>query len=246
MGTSKLIDLRDCENPEYQRIYREMEQIISEMHSRLGRILIRILNPDAPILPIWSRRWEWPWAVLNGDVHRGMRVLDGGCGGSPLLPYLAKREVECYGVDSGAQEAKQTWQDKILLACGVRYQSGFQDGRLPGFPPIVFRKEALESMSFGDAFFDRIFCISVMEHISVENQARAVKEMALVLRPGGLLVMTVDLPRGDPHASDSLVEASGLRLLGNLDYSVSRAVRHGYDYEVGGLILEKQARHKRR
>ena len=240
MTTSKLIDLRDyCENPAYQRIYQEMEQIIWRMHGRLGRILVRSLKPDAPVLPIWSRRWEWPWAVLAGDVRPGMRVLDAGCGGSPLLAYLSRRGTKCFGVDSGAEETKLTWQDKVLLACGVHYQSGFHRRHLRRFPRITFKKESLGSMSFEDGFFDRVFCISVMEHIPAKNQVQAMRELARVLRPGGFLVITMDLPRDDPHASDGVVEASGLQLLGNLDYSVSRAARHGRTYEVGGLVLRK-------
>jgi len=52
--------------------------------------------------------------------------------------------------------------------------------------------------------------------------------------------MTMDLPRDDPHAADNVVRASGLQLLGSLNYSEDRAIRHGHTYEVGGLILEKQ------
>lgn len=81
--------------------------------------------------------------------------------------------------------------------------------------------------------------ISVLEHIPEELQPQAMREMARVLKPGGRLVMTMDLYRDDPQAWDRVVQASGLQLRGELDYSMSRAIRHNHTYEVAGLILEK-------
>jgi hypothetical protein len=89
MSTSKLIDLRDCEDVKYQRIFEEMEKIVWEMQGLLARILIKVFKSDASIQPVWSRRWEYPWAILSADVKQGMTILDGGCSSSPLLPYLA-------------------------------------------------------------------------------------------------------------------------------------------------------------
>src|SRR5207245_292323 len=47
-------------------------------------------NPDA-ITTHWSREWEYPWAILNAECKPGVRIVDLGCGGSPLLPNLARR-----------------------------------------------------------------------------------------------------------------------------------------------------------
>ena len=238
MDGSKLIDLRDCQRPDYRRIYQDVERIQWEMHG-LARWVFRAFGKAHKLKPIWSRQWEYPWAVLNADLRPGLVVLDAGCGASPLLPYLAWKweGLSLYGADIG-EDTEGPIRMKVRLLKAIGYVP------IEGFYPnldrrIHFRQESLERMSFSDDFFDRIFCISVMEHIAVGVQPQAMREMARVLRPGGKLVMTMDLPRGDPHAANYVVQASGLRLLGSLDYSVSRSIRHGHTYEVDGLILEK-------
>lgn len=236
MATSQLIDLRDWRNSQYRHLYQEMEKIVWGMQSLVVRVILTALGRKDIVLPIWSRRWEYPWAVLNAELEPGMRVLDGGCGNSPLLPYFARRGFICYGVDIWRDLRGISWKARLLQGLGARYICDFPQQRLP---TIQYRKESLEDLSFQDAFIDRVFCISVMEHIPAEAQPRAMREMARVLKPGGLLVMTMDLPRDDPHAVDGIVRASGLRLIGELDYTVPRADRHGYNYEVGGLVFDK-------
>jgi predicted SAM-dependent methyltransferase len=96
-------------------------------------------------------------------------------------------------------------------------------------------------MSFSDDFFDSIFCISVMEHMQSMNRTEAIMEMVRVLKPGGILIVTMDLRPDEPHAVDEIVRASGLlHLKGSLDHSISTHIRHGHTYDVAGLILEKR------
>lgn len=239
MRASKLIDLRDCRLPEYERIYRDMERIQWRTSALLARWIFTIFGKADRLKPIWSRRWEYPWAILAADLRPGLVVLDAGCGASPLLPWLAGnwRSLSLYGVDKGEEtEGPPTWKLKLLKSVGYAPPEGFHpdiDRR------IRFCRESITEMSFGDDLFDRIFCISVIEHISIDDRPQAMREMARVLKSGGRLVVTMDLPPDDPYAADSLVRASGLEPVGSLDYSVSRSIRHGHTYEVGGLILVK-------
>jgi len=47
------------------------------------------------------------------------------------------------------------------------------------------------ALPFGDAAFDRALCLDVLEHLSYEEQPRALTELARVLRPGGELLVSV-------------------------------------------------------
>ncbi|MFH1182150.1 MAG: class I SAM-dependent methyltransferase [Candidatus Woesearchaeota archaeon] len=56
---------------------------------------------------------------------------------------------------------------------------------------IMIEQQDATRMSFASAQFDRISCISVVEHIVGDGDIKAVKEMARVLKKGGRLVITV-------------------------------------------------------
>ena len=240
MNGSKLIDLRDCQNFEYQRIFQNVDRIRWEMHGFLAHWAFRVFGKAHKLkLYCWSRQWEYPWAVLNADLFPGLVILDAGCGASPLLPYLAWnwKNLSLYGVDIGEDpKAHIPLKLKLLKVLGYVQAEGYHpalDTR------IHFRQECLSKMSFNDGFFDRVFCISVLEHIPIEIQSRAIQEMSRVLKPGGRLVITLDLPKDEPPAPCNIVRSSGLQLMGSLDYSVNRAIRHGHNYEVAGLVLKK-------
>jgi len=235
---SKLLDLRDCESPLFRRQYAELESLQWASHSIAARAVFRLFRRDWKLKPIWSRRWEYPWAIQNAGLESGFTVLDAGCGGSPLLPYLAQQWRDglfLKGVDKGVERVLN-WKGRLLDLIGYRAVEGF----CPSLDKRVeILHESLSAMSLPDAFFDRIFCISVMEHIPQGAQRSVMNEMARVLKPSGLLLMTMDLPMDDASPAKYIVEGSGLRLIGDLDYSVPRLERHGLNYEVAGLVLEK-------
>lgn len=77
-----------------------------------------------------------------------------------------------------------------FLPPGVRYQGMDITPEFAG-PDIVIR-DVSEGIPFGDATFDHVFCIEVLEH--VPNPYGALTEMHRVLRPGGVLVLSVPNP----------------------------------------------------
>ncbi len=54
-------------------------------------------------------------------------------------------------------------------------------------------RENIESTSFGDASFDQVVCSHVLEHV---DDARALRELWRILRPGGVLVAMVPIVEG--------------------------------------------------
>ncbi|CDX34984.1 hypothetical protein MPLA_1800115 [Mesorhizobium sp. ORS 3359] len=76
------------------------------------------------------------------------------------------------------------------------------------FAPFPYRQEGLkvfrmpgEALDFPDEHFDFAFCLSSIEHFgSRENQARALNEMARVVRPGGAVCIITELViNGEKH-----------------------------------------------
>lgn len=60
-------------------------------------------------------------------------------------------------------------------------------------PDLDLRVEDARSLSFGDASFDVVACVSVIEHVAGEGDAAAMAEIWRVLRPGGVLHLTTNV-----------------------------------------------------
>ena len=53
------------------------------------------------------------------------------------------------------------------------------------------RHGSVTAMPFADRSFDRALCLDVLEHLTYEDQPRALAELARVLKPGGTLFVSV-------------------------------------------------------
>jgi ubiquinone/menaquinone biosynthesis C-methylase UbiE len=65
---------------------------------------------------------------------------------------------------------------------------------------------AAERLPFGDASFAAVTCIYLFHELPRRVRAEVTREMARVLRPGGLLVLVDSLQRGDEPAFDGLLD----------------------------------------
>lgn len=133
-----------------------------------------------------TRCWEYPWLLENGGFEKGLKCLDAGCGQSPIPAYLYGLGCEAHGLDylqgekgnypktyGVPREWEKKWAGKIQYHHGTMFEAPFPDNT-----------------------FDRITCISVLEHILSPRQPHAhfpcLKELRRILKPGGLLIVTVD------------------------------------------------------
>ena len=232
----------------------------------------------------WSRDWEYPWAVIHSGVKADHRVLDCGCGGSPLLPLLARYGCQAYGVDPGINTPiqslyshySQLWNRVIarisssqkgngskavkrgessrgqatgLLRRAVRLLRRSSDNwvynaRRMKRLDVKYFPDSLDKMRFEDEFFDRVFCISVIEHLPEEIAYAGMREMSRVLKKGGLLVVTVD--NNGRHVNpalrgkhEELIAATGLSLFGESDFVVPDLDQVPGTYNVVGFLLRK-------
>lgn len=60
-------------------------------------------------------------------------------------------------------------------------------------PALDLRVEDARALSFADASFDAVACVSVIEHVPGEGDAAAMAEIWRVLRPGGVLHLTTNV-----------------------------------------------------
>lgn len=123
------------------------------------------------------RLWEYSVCVHNAELRQGEMVLDIGSGGSILPVYLAMCGcvVTCCDFKK-SKKFRRTIQ--AIKDFGVNVKVDFCDAR---------------DLFYEDRRFDKIFCVSVLEHIPNEEDKKALGEIHRVLANNGIFVGTVDL-----------------------------------------------------
>jgi SAM-dependent methyltransferase len=129
--------------------------------------------------------------MLTVDYDRlglrpGDRVLDLGCGAGRHAFECLRRGARVVAIDADAVELK---------GVGGLMQAMDAAGEVAsGGAGMAVRGDAL-ALPFGDESFDRVIAAEVLEHVPADS--RALGELARVLRPGGVLAVTV--PRYGPE-----------------------------------------------
>jgi tellurite methyltransferase len=163
--------------------------------------------------------------LLRGRLHPGMRVLDAGCGSGRNLVYLLRSGYEVFGADSDTDAIEAV---RVLAATLA-----------PQLPGANFRVEAVEEMSFPDAFADAVLSSAVL-HFARDDRhfAAMVTDMWRVLRPGGLLFCRLASTIG---METRVRQTAGRRFLlpdGSERYLVDEAILVELTRRLGGAFLD--------
>ena len=114
------------------------------------------------------------------------RVLDLGCGGGRHAFGCLRRGAVVVALDADPIEVKGVIG--MMMAMAEAGEVG------DGGAGVGARGDALR-LPFPDGAFDKVICAEVLEHLADDSSAMA--ELARVLRPGGLLAISV--PRYGPE-----------------------------------------------
>ncbi|MDP7323689.1 MAG: class I SAM-dependent methyltransferase [Candidatus Woesearchaeota archaeon] len=116
----------------------------------------------------WYRaRRDLLYKVLKGMHKQFDKTLDFGCGVGANLSMLRKISKNVIGID---------YSQKAIDYCANR-----------GYDHAV--RMSGDNLEFEENSFDLVLCSDVLEHI--EDDKTALKEIARVLKPGGILLFTV-------------------------------------------------------
>ncbi len=123
------------------------------------------------------------------ELRAGERMLDFGCGGGRHSFEAMRRGAVAVAVDSDPEvlTGAAVWVRAMLEEDKETAEAG-------GHGDLVAGDGA--ALPFPDGSFDRVIAAEVLEH--VPDDARVLAELVRVLRPGGLMAVTV--PRWYPEA----------------------------------------------
>ncbi len=103
-----------------------------------------------------------------------------------LRPYL-RPPARIIDVGSGGGAVAQAlMQFGSVTACDIDVRCAASVARRPG---MAFAYGTAEAIPFADGSFDLVTAFDVLEHL--DDDVRALREMARVARPGGLIAVTV-------------------------------------------------------
>jgi len=176
--------LSDLNTPEYQSIFAQLEK---EQEAFLDKETeFRSAEYKWPHDPLhqWSRAWEYPYIYYHLSSNLGVLpqysrpvIADVGSGVTFFPFSLAKlgHQVVCTDIDPICEKDLSRAIKSVLHSPGR----------------VEFRLLDNTKLPFEDCECDAVYCISVLEHIpDFEN---TVTEMARILKPGGLCLITCDI-----------------------------------------------------
>ena len=259
---SKLLDMRDCLDNKFMEIRQEMLRIqLLQQPAWFRPLLLKSRRLKSWVsYNNWSRAWEYPWAITVSSLcDSSLRTLDVGGGNSPFSEYLSNFGHESYVIDSSLDQGVSS-----IISKGKGIYKNFQSlfffflakfacvNVMWGLPSwkhkssVHYYSYSATDIKFPDNYFDRVFCLSVMEHIPEYLWKRCIGEFERVLKSGGRLVITLDMGPEQAYAKqyNRLVDFCSLELIGNPDYEVpitaeNMELRHpGHIYETIGLVWQ--------
>ena len=158
--------------------------------------------------------------LLGELVRPGMSVIDVGCGIGTVIAWLAGAvgpTGSVVGLDSSA--------DQLAIAHASVTERGLAQVRL-------VEADACATGLPRDSF-DVVCCRSLLSHL--EDPGSAVREMAALAAPGGVVVCE-DIDMATIHADPA---SDALRRVVDLFFALGRA--HHCDYRVGSRLADLQA-----
>ena len=156
----------------------------------------------------WDKIFKWHGKVFEkpqGDMpkiaklfrKKGVkRVLDLGCGSGRHTVYLAKNGFEVYGIDVAPSGIKMTkeWLKKEKLKANLKVGN-------------IYKK-----LPYRNNFFDAVVSTQTIHHERIEDIRKAIKEVERILKPRGLIFMSVRKRKlGKAWEKGAIIEKYGLQ-----------------------------------
>ncbi len=230
----------DMVQPDLKAVAQQIEALKEELKSKR----FRFTNTAATFLPRmfyprseFTKLWENIWTIFHSGVKNGHHVLDVGGASTPFSFFLARLGCSVRVLDND-------WGN-----CGTIFNAN-DIAKKMGWDLKAIDHDIAKRWPFEDETFDRIFSICTIEHLTSPTRQFMMKEAGRVLKPGGIIAITMCY---DPNHEVLLVDKglrfgyrdklnadvihpSGLKIYGNQDL-IDFQDERGF---LGALFLEKK------
>lgn len=182
----------------------------------------------------WSRPYEYAWA--SSFIEKDHVILDAACGIShPFKYYICDLCDDVYACDLDELILSQEEIGKHLaLTFG---QKGLETLREYLDKPHLSMQD-ISKTSYDTNMFDRIICISVLEHLSKKQLLATLLEFKRLLKEDGLIAITLDYPHLKLDIFNQMLEESGLVYADKANFELpdNAVTTNMYSGFVGGLF----------
>lgn len=166
----------------------------------------------------WSRFYEYEWASKFADKNDV--VLDAACGVShPFKFYLTEKCQAVYACDLDPRILNY---DAIIEETKIIFgeNAALQLTESTYIDDVHFSLANLTTLPYEDKQFDKVFCISVLEHMDQSSMYQAFHEFYRVLKDDGLLILTFDFPDIQLDVLEKIIDQSNLAFYGAVSYEL--------------------------
>ncbi len=131
-----------------------------------------------------TRLYEYPWVAEQVCPRPGLRVLEIGGGLSGLQFVFSRLGCDVTNVDPGVDTFGRDWDlsPKRFEELNGAYGTN-----------VRLIRDQLENADLDRGSFDAVVSVSVIEHMGSECGRAVLSRAAELLRPGGRIVLTLDL-----------------------------------------------------
>jgi SAM-dependent methyltransferase len=237
--------------PAFQIVqYRFWDGMLSnDQRALFGRLkpLVDDMNrEDDPIIYSWYEHCQWKWkqweytsvlSCIDLSPPIGSKVLDAGCGYTPLIRYLCSVGMDGYGFDWDVDERLSSLAKNETLLFGNL---------------VHYHNQDIRAMAWPSDFFDYTISISVLEHLyggrgllqraidrllprskkyfSFKTIRHTFEELVRVTKPGGLIILTMDCGYGGGLPVPVVEKLLGIHIVHFPDIETIRSYWKGDDY----------------
>jgi SAM-dependent methyltransferase len=160
----------------------------------------------------WSRPHEYCWAAQFAGQN--LIVLDAACGIShPFKWHLGNTCLSTWACDN---DWRIGHKEQILEDSKELGNEGYSTvAQYLNRTNVHLIHSSITALPSSMPHFDRIFCISTLEHLSPNDRQLALNEFSRMLMPNGLVILTMDYPQCSPEEILKMADAAGLRPAGS-------------------------------
>jgi len=153
--------------------------------------------------PVYERRYEQiqreKYEIVTENLPRVSKVLDLGCGTGMLLDELARRGEFVVGIDSSPEMLELARKRRGSLA-------------------LVLADA--DHLPFIDRSFDAVVSVTLLQNMP--NPAATVREVARVMKPGGIVIMTTLRHKHSLGELEHWIRAAGFKPLSSGEVGIGR------------------------